>query len=118
MGEVRFYEGAGCSQHYIGKISSEIDHGWDLSLLSSPIPNGEAKACTLIQVQAGAKLRVFDSSFGSPEGNCAEITVLSYVEDRCIPSFSETIADGEVEVRVHNSKGTLGPITRIEMRSV
>ncbi len=116
MGEVRFYEGAGCSQHYIGKISSEIDHGWDLSLLSSPIPNGEAKACTLIQVQAGAKLRVFDSSFGSSQENCAEITALSYVEDRCIPSFSEAIADGEVEVRVHNNNGTLGPITRIEMQ--
>ncbi len=43
--------------------------------------------------------------------------MLSYVEDRCIPSFSEAIADGDVEVRVHNSKGTLGPITRIEMQS-
>jgi hypothetical protein len=117
MGEVRFYEGDGCSQHYIGKLNSEFDHEWDLSLISSPVPNGEAKSCTLIQVQAGAKVRVFDSSFGSPQENCAEITVLSYVEDRCIPSFSEAIADGEVEVRVHNSKGTLGPITRIEMQS-
>ena len=117
MGEVRFYEGDGCSQHYIGKLNSEFDHDWDLSLLSSPVPNGEAKSCTLIQVQAGAKVRVFDSSFGSPQENCAEITVLSYVEDRCIPYFSEAIADGEVEVRVHNSKGTLGPITRIEMQS-
>ena len=117
MGEVRFYEGDGCSQHYIGKVNSEFDLELDLSLISSPIPNGEVKSCTLIQVQAGAKVRVFDSSFGSPQENCAEITVLSYVEDRCIPSFSEAIADGEVELRVHNNNGTLGPITRIEMQS-
>ncbi len=117
MGEIRFFEGAGCSQHLIGRIKSEFDHEWDLSLISSPIPSGEVQSCTLIQVQAGAKVRVFDSSFGSPRENCAEIAVLSYVENRCIPSFSEAIADGEVEVRVHNSNGTLGPITRIEMQS-
>ena len=116
MGEVRFYEGDGCSQH-IGKLNSEFPHEWDLSLMSAPIPNGEAKSCTLIQVQAGAKIRVYDSSFGSPQENCAEISVLSYVEDRCIPSFSEAIADGDVEVRVHNNQGALGPITRIEMQS-
>jgi len=117
MGEIRFFEGAGCSQHLIGRINSEFDHEWDLSLISSPIPNGAVQSCTLIQVQAGAKIRVFDSSYGSSQENCAEIAVLSYVEDRCIPSFSEAIADGEVELRVHNSKGTLGPITRIEMQS-
>ena len=117
MGEVGFYEGDGCSQHYIGKVNSEFDHEWDLSLISSPIPNGQVKSCTLIQVQAGAKVRVFDSSFGSPEENCTEIAVLSYVEHRCIPSFSEAIADDEVELRIHNSKGTLGPISRIEMQS-
>jgi len=38
MGEVRFYEGDGCSQHYIGKLNSEFDHEWDLSLLSSRYP--------------------------------------------------------------------------------
>jgi hypothetical protein len=117
MGEVRFFEGAGCSQHLIGRLNSEFDHEWDLSLISSPIPNGQVKSCTLIQVQAGAKVRVFDSSFGTPQENCAEIRILTYVEDRCITSFSEAIADGEVEVRVHNSQGTLGPITRIEMQS-
>ena len=117
MGEIRFFEGAGCSQHLIGRINSEFDHEWDLSLISSPIPSGEVKSCTLIQVQAGARVRVYDASFGSPQENCAEITVLSYVEDRCIPSFSEAIADGEVELRVHNNSGTLGPITRIVMQS-
>ena len=117
MGEVRFFEGDGCSQHLIGRINSEFDHEWDLSLISSPIPSGEVKSCTLIQVQAGAKVRVYDASFGSSQENCAEITVLSYVEDRCIPSFSEAIADGEVELRVHNNSGTLGPITRIVMQS-
>ena len=93
MGEVRFFSGAGCSQHLIGRINSEFDHKWDLSLVSSPIPNSAVKSCTLIQAPAGARVRVNDSSSGSPQEDCAEITGLSCVEDRCIPSFSEAIAE-------------------------
>ena len=93
MGEVRFCSGAGCSQHLIGRINSEFDHKWDLSLISSPSPNGAVQPCPLMEASAGARVRVNDSSSGSPQENCAEITGLSRVEDRCIPSFSEAIAD-------------------------
>lgn len=117
MGEIRFYEGAGCTQHYIGKLNSEFDHHWDLALVSSPVPEGEARSCTLIQVQPGAKVRLYDSTYSTPDANYAEIRALTFVENRCVPDFTRAFSDGEIELKVKLGQDTLGPITRIEMQS-
>ena len=53
-GEGRLFEGDGCSQHGIGRVSSEFHHQWNLTLIISLIPNGQVKFRTLIQVPAGA----------------------------------------------------------------
>jgi hypothetical protein len=53
MGVIRFYEGPSATQHYIGKLFSDVSQTYDLSLISAPAPNEQALSCTLLEVQPG-----------------------------------------------------------------
>ena len=117
MGIIRFYEGTEATQHYIGKLSSDLSQTYDLSLVSAPIPNGEALSCTLLEVQSGTKSRLFSSSSPSEDAGYTEIIVRSYVEDKCVPYFNADSSDGEVEVQIHQGKGVAGKVSRIEVIS-
>jgi len=117
MGEIRFYEGASCSQHYIGKISSQVDSTWDLTLKSAPIPDREAQSCTLIDVQKGARVILFDTAYETGDDTCTEIIVKSDIAERCVLSFTEAYVDGEVEVVLHNGKGVQSTVSRIKVQT-
>ena len=117
MGVIRFYEGPEATKHYIGKLSSELSKTYDLSLISAPIPNEEALSCTLIQVQPGTKIKLFDSPDPSQDEGYTEITVRSYVENKCVPYFNVDSSDEQVEVQIHKGKGESGKVSRIEVLS-
>jgi len=118
MGIIRFYEGAEATQHYIGKLSSDLSQTYDLSSVSAPIPNGEALSCTLLEVQPGTKIKLFNSPTPSQDEGYTEIIVRAYVEDKCVPYFNVDSSDGEVEVQIHKGKGEAGKVSRIEVHSV
>lgn len=118
MGEIRFYEGTECTQHYIGKISSELDSSWDLTLRAAPVPNGEALSCTLIDVKKGARIMLFDTAENTGEDTCTEIIVKADVEQKCIPRFTAILVDPYVEVKLHGGKGVQGKVSRIQVQSV
>ena len=117
MGIIRFYEGPEATKHYIGKLSSDLSQTYDLSLVSAPIPNGEALSCTLLEVQPGTKIKLFDSPSPSQDEGYTEIIVRSYVEDKCVPYFNVASSDGQVEVQIHKGKGEPGKVSRIEVHS-
>lgn len=117
MGVIRFYEGPEATKHYIGKLSSELSKTYDLSLISAPIPNEEALSCTLIEVQPGTKIKLFGSTSPSQDEGYTEITVRSYVENKCVPYFDVDSSDGQVEVQIHKGKGEPGKVSRIEVLS-
>ena len=117
MGVIRFYEGTEATQHYIGKLSSELSKTYDLSLISAPIPNEEALSCTLIDVQPGTKIKLFNSPSPSDGEGYTEIKVLAHVENKCVPYFNVDSSDGEVEVQIHKGKGDPGKVSRIEVHS-
>ena len=117
MGVSRFYEGPEATKHYIGKLSSELSKTYDLSLISAPIPNEEALSCTLIQVQPGTKIKLFGSPDPSQDEGYTEITVRSYVENKCVPYFNVDSSDEQVEVQIHKGKGEPGKVSRIEVLS-
>ena len=75
MGEIRFYEGDNCSQHYIGKLNSDFTQSWDLTLISAPVSSETAKSCTLIDVKPGTEIRLYDDTFGLSQQNSAGIQV-------------------------------------------
>lgn len=118
MGIIRFYEGAEATQHYIGKLSSDLSQTYDLSSASAPIPDGEALSCTLLEVQPGTKIKLFNSPTPSQDEGYTEIIVRSYVEDKCVPYFNADSSDDEVEVHIHKGKGEAGKVSRIEIHSV
>jgi hypothetical protein len=47
-----------------------------------------------------------------------EITVRSYVEDKCVPHFSVDFSDEQVEVQIHKGKGESGRVSRIQIHSI
>ena len=85
MGVIRFYEGPAATQHYIGKLSSDVSQAYDLSLISAPVPNEQALSCTLLEVQAGTRIKLFNSPVAAADEGCTEITVRTYVEEKCVP---------------------------------
>ena len=117
MGVIRFYEGPEATQHYIGKLSSDLSRTYDLSLVSAPIPDGEALSCTLIEVQPGTKIKLFNSPSPSDDEGYMEIVVRSYVENKCVPYFNVDFSDDQVEVQIHKGKGEPGKVARIEIHS-
>ncbi len=117
MGEIRFYEGPGCTQHYIGKLASGLSRGYDLTQVAAPFGNGEAMSLTLIEVPEGVKIRLFDSAVPTAGEDCIEIVVRTFVEERCIPSFDQELVDAQVQINLHNGKGVQGKVARIEVQS-
>jgi hypothetical protein len=117
MGVIRFYEGPAATQHYIGKLSSDLSQVYDLSLISAPVPNQQALSCTLLEVQPGTKIKLYHSPLGGADEGCTEITVRAYVEEKCVPVFDAAILDDQIEVKVRRGKGEPGKVCRIEVQS-
>lgn len=62
MGVTRFYEGPSAIQHPNGKLSGDVSQTNDLGLIRAPVPNTQALSCTLLEVQAGTKIKLFNTS--------------------------------------------------------
>ena len=99
------------------KLSSDLSKTYDLSLISAPIPNEEALSCTLIEVQPGTKIKLFNTHSTSEGEGYTEIIVRSYVENKCVPYFNVDSSDDQVEVQIHKGKGEAGKVSRIEVHS-
>ena len=117
MGVIRFYEGPSATQHYIGKLSSDVSQTYDLSLISAPVPNQQALSCTLLEVQPGTKIKLFNSPDPGQGEGYTEITVRSYVEEKCVPQFNVDSSEDQVDVQIHKGKGEPGKVCRIEVHS-
>jgi len=115
MGVIRFYEGLAATKHYIGKLSSDVPQCYNLSLISAPLPNEQALSCTLLEVKPGTRIRLFNSPVPADGEGCTEITVRQFVEEKCVPGFSENLSDSQVEVKVRKGKGEPGKVCRIEV---
>jgi hypothetical protein len=115
LGEIRFYEGDNCSQHYIGKLNSDFTQSWDLTLISAPVSSETARSCTLIDVKPGTEVRLYDDTFGLAQQNSAIIKVMANIQERCIDSFTTPVSGSDVEVTINQNLGELGGITRIEL---
>ena len=117
MGVIRFYEGAAATQHYIGKLSSNVSQVYDLSLISAPVPNEQALSCTLLAVESGTKIKLYSSPVPTADEGCTEITVLTFVEDKCVPYFNVDGSDDDIQVKVHQGDSEPGKVCRIEVLS-
>ena len=117
MGEIRFYEGPECTQHYIGKVSSNINSEWNLSLISAPVGDGEAKSCSLIEVKKGVRVRLYNAPVANDNAGCTEILVKADVDNKEVLYFDANHTDDEVEVKVHPGQGDAGKVSRIEVSS-
>ena len=117
MGIIRFYEGPAATKHYIGKLSSDVSQTYDLSLISAPMASEQALSCILLEVQPGTKVKLFNTSAPSQDEGYTEITVRSYVEEKCIAYFNVDASDDLVDVKIHKGKGEAGKVCRIEVHS-
>ena len=117
MGEIRFYEGPEATLHCIGRLSSEVSQQYDLSLISAPVPNQQTNSCTLIGVQPGTKIRLYDHAKPHDDEECAEITVRAFVENKVVPFLNAASSDPEVDVKLRRGQGVQGKVARIEIVS-
>ena len=74
-------------------------------------------SCTLLDVEPGTKIKLFNSASPSQGEGYTEITVRAFVENRCVPYFTVDASDDEVEVQVHKGNGEPGRVSRIEVQS-
>ncbi len=52
MGVIRFYEGTSATQHYIGKLFSDVSQTYDWGLIRAPVPNEQALSSRLLDSAA------------------------------------------------------------------
>jgi hypothetical protein len=106
-GQIKLYEGNGCSQHVIDTKGDEPGQRF------RPSQNDEARSLSLAFVRVGAVIRVFDSPSGSTGDDYTEIEVMKTHPDYCIRTFESSFADEYVQVRYNRVNGLDGKVSLV-----
>ena len=128
MGEIKFWEGNGCYQDYLGSVEvGDCKDGkhcvpwgetrvWNLKKEHHWIPNDEARSCTLIDVPAGTVIKIYDNPDGDTKDDWAEIIVhKTTTQEFCVWSFEIDFSDEWCTIRYHKKNGLDGKVSRIEV---
>ena len=86
MVHIRFMEGKDCSQNHKGECTDEPGQKINFKKTDG-FTNDYARSCTLLNVRAGAVIRVYDSPDGKTGDDWTEIVVRKQVQRYCIGSF-------------------------------
>lgn len=128
MSKIKFWEGNGCDQTYLGSVSvGDCEEGshcvpwgkdkaWNLKNEDDWIPNDEARSCSLLDVPAGTVIKLYDNPDGHTENDWAQITVnRRTTNDLCVPSFEHDFSDEWYTLKYHKQNGLQGKVSRIEV---
>ncbi len=99
-------------------LSTEFVQDWDLKKGGAPVPNDEARSCTIVDATAGTVITVYDSPSASKDDDWAEIRVNSNVSSPVVvPTFenSTSYGGGSVTVTYHKNNGLDGKVSYISI---
>lgn len=98
-------------------ITTEKTGTFDLTKSSQPVPNDETRSCTLVDVEAGTVIEVYNSPSGNAEDGWAKIEVLQNLTDTFIvASFEKDQIGPNVVVDYTGKEGQLdGKVSLIKI---
>lgn len=115
---VVFYEGNDATQN-AWPLSTEVAQSYDLKSSGSPVPNDEARSCTILDAEAGTVIKVYDSQSASTDDDWAQIVVNSAVNLPVVVSTFQattTYGNGAVSVTFNEVDGGLdGKVSYIDV---
>lgn len=112
---VVFFEGNNGTQDG-WPLSTEFNQSYDLKDGGSPVPNDEARSCTIVDAAAGTVITVYDSPDGSQDDDWAQITVNQNITSPVVVNTFEnstSYGGGAVTVTYHKDNGLDGKVSRI-----
>lgn len=113
---VVFFEGNNGTQDG-WPLSTEFAQSYDLKD-GGPVPNDEARSCTITDASAGTVIKVYDSSDASTSDDWAEIVVNQNLTSPVIVSTFESTTSyggGIVSVTYHKNNGLDGKISNVQI---
>lgn len=114
---VVFWEGNNGTQD-AWPLSTELSQSWDLQSGGAPVPNDEARSCTVVDAPPGTVINVYDSSSGSKDDDWAQITVQQNVSTPVVVATFEnstSYGGGAVTVTYNKHNGLDGKVSYIEV---
>ena len=114
---VTFWEGNDAKQDGWA-LSTESKQSYDLKKSGSPVPNDEARSCTIVDAAAGTVINVYDSPSASKDDDWAEIKVNSDVSTPVVVNTFEkptSYGGGAVTVTFNKNNGLDGKVSYIEI---
>jgi hypothetical protein len=114
---VTFWEGNDGSQDG-WPLSTELGQNYDLKNSGSPVPNDEARSCTIVDAEAGTVINVYDSPSASRDDDWAQIKVNSKITSPVVVNTFEdstTYGSGAVTVTYTKDNGLDGKVSYIEI---
>lgn len=112
---VEFWEGNDATQDG-WSVSTQTTKTYDLTQDDQPVPNDEARSCSLVDVKGGTVIEVFNSPQGNTDEGAATITVLQDIGGAVvIPTFQEDIISEKLTMD-YNDNGKLdGKVSLIKI---
>jgi len=117
-GEIRFMEGAKCTQNHKGETSDAP--GQDINFKKEKykkkgFDNDDAKSLALFNVRAGTRVRVYDDPDGKTKDDWTDIIVKRYVQELCVNSFERVYENADVKVTWHENNGLDGKVSHVKV---
>ena len=99
-------------------LSTEFAQSYDLKDSGSPVPNDEARSCTIVDATAGTVITVYDSPSASTDDDYATIKVNSNLTAPVVVNTFEnstSYGGGSVTVTCHKDNGLDGKVSNIKI---
>ncbi len=114
MGYLRFFENNGCTGNQKGECTD--DPGQRINFKTrSGFTNDDARSLQLLDVRAGAVIRVYDSADGKRSDDWCEIQVKRQVSEYRVDTFERSEDGDVVKVQYHRNNGLDGKVSRVEI---
>jgi hypothetical protein len=113
-GYIRFMEGNNGTQNQKGECEDTAGIRSKFSDQDG-FTNDDARSLILINVRAGAKIRVYDNPDGKTSDDYMEIEVKKEVQEYTIKTFEKDIDDEVVKATYHPNNGLDGKVSRVEV---
>ena len=114
-GIVQFWEGNRYTQNLVCQLSVARGFRADFKNKGQRCANDEARSISLLNVRAGAVIRMFDNPDGKRSDDWVEIKTLRRVDNFCLESLERTHSNADVQVVFHRHNGLDGKVSRLEI---
>ena len=114
MGEIIFFKERNAQGTVLGRMDDAPAQNFNF-LRGGPVPDDQASSLRLMNVRAGAIIKLFDHPRGSLTADWCQIEVIKSAPGYVVSSFEQKYADEFVRVTLFHKNGLDGRVSRIEL---